>query len=60
MNQVETEAKELAFNVAGKEADGIFNNQKQSHFVPQQGQREESSRSHPLTSILDFGEIIRA
>lgn len=57
MNQVETEAKELAFNVEGQEADRIFNNQKQSYFVPQHGQREEGSRRHPLNSILDFGAI---
>ncbi|POO02125.1 Bicupin, oxalate decarboxylase/oxidase [Trema orientale] len=58
IKQLEREAKELAFNMPGREVEQIFNQQpKMSHFVPQdqsqQQQEEGRSRSHPLASILN-------
>lgn len=50
LNQVETVAKELEFNVAGEEMEQIFNQQKLSDFVPQQ----QSQQQPPLATILDF------
>lgn len=53
MNEVDREAKELAFNIEGKQADEIFKSQRESFFTegPKGGQRRSSERS-PLMSIL--------
>ncbi|KAJ4822089.1 hypothetical protein Tsubulata_041574, partial [Turnera subulata] len=56
MNEVEREAKELAFNVPGEQVEKIFKNQKESHFVagPRQRQGEKQGRGHPLETVLDL------
>ncbi|XP_038882302.1 vicilin Car i 2.0101 [Benincasa hispida] len=53
MNEVDREAKELAFNVEGKQAEEIFKSQKESFFTegPEGGRRRSMERS-PLMSIL--------
>ncbi|KAF8401727.1 hypothetical protein HHK36_012673 [Tetracentron sinense] len=55
MNQVEREAKELAFNIPGREIEQIFKNQGQSYFLPGPHQRQQREEGHgPLEAILDF------
>lgn len=54
IKQLEREAKELAFNMPGREVEQIFNKPKLSYFVPQESQEEESRQSHPLNSILNL------
>ncbi|XP_022979464.1 vicilin-like isoform X1 [Cucurbita maxima] len=53
MNELDREAKELAFNVEGKQADEIFRSQRESFFTegPEGGRRRSTERS-PLLSIL--------
>ncbi|MCL7042585.1 hypothetical protein MKW94_026608 [Papaver nudicaule] len=63
MNQISREAKELGFNVQAREVEEIFNNQKESFFLPgpqqqqqQKQQKGEEGMHHvPLSSIYDFG-----
>ncbi|KAF3457105.1 hypothetical protein FNV43_RR01762 [Rhamnella rubrinervis] len=60
MNQVEREAKEVAFNVEGEDMEQIFNKQKLSYFVPQQQSQQQGQRGRdqPLSSILDFADFL--
>lgn len=56
IKQLEREAKELAFNMPGREVEQIFNQPRLSFFVPQERSQEEEGhrRSHPLNSILNL------
>ncbi|KAI3875874.1 hypothetical protein MKW92_042048 [Papaver armeniacum] len=63
MNQISREAKELGFNVEATEVEEIFNNQKESFFLPgpqQQQQQQKQQKGEegvhhvPLSSIYDF------
>ncbi|PHU21852.1 hypothetical protein BC332_06959 [Capsicum chinense] len=58
-SDIETEAKELAFNMTTKEVEEIFQKQEESYFVPGPEQRERGEegrwvQEHHLSSILDF------
>ncbi|KAI3947011.1 hypothetical protein MKW98_003574 [Papaver atlanticum] len=53
MNQMSREAKELGFNVQAKEVEEIFNNQKESFFLPGP-QQQQQKHDVPLNSIYDF------
>ncbi|KAF3621969.1 hypothetical protein FXO38_26983 [Capsicum annuum] len=58
-SDIETEAKELAFNMPTKEVEEIFQKQEESYFVPGPEQRERGEegrwvQEHHLSSILDF------
>lgn len=59
MNEVDREAKELAFNVEGKQAEEIFKSQKESFFTegPEGGHRRSTERS-PLLSILKLAGYV--
>lgn len=59
MNEVDREAKELAFNVEGKQAEEIFKSQKESFFTegPEGGRRRSTERS-PLLSILKLAGYV--
>ncbi|XP_031737745.1 vicilin Car i 2.0101 [Cucumis sativus] len=53
MNEVDREAKELAFNVEGKQAEETFKSQKESFFTEgPEGGRGRSRERTPLLSIL--------
>lgn len=55
MNEVDREAKELTFNVEGKQAEETFKSQKESFFTegPEGGRRRSTETERtPLFSIL--------
>ncbi|XP_026450647.1 vicilin-like antimicrobial peptides 2-2 [Papaver somniferum] len=56
MNQMSREAKELGFNVQAKEVEEIFNNQKESFFLPGP-QQQQQKHDVPLNSIYDFAAV---
>ncbi|OVA05422.1 Cupin 1 [Macleaya cordata] len=45
LNQIEKEAKELAFNLPAREVEEIFNNQKETFFFPGPSHRQEQGRA---------------
>ncbi|KAL9161635.1 hypothetical protein ABFS82_07G034500 [Erythranthe guttata] len=51
-NEVQSEAKELAFRVPAREVEEIFRSQEQSYFMPGPGQKGKGQRH--VASILDF------
>ncbi|KAL7105293.1 hypothetical protein ACP275_07G035000 [Erythranthe tilingii] len=51
-NEVQSEAKELAFRVPAREVEEIFRSQEQSYFMPGPGQKGKGQRY--VASILDF------
>lgn len=60
INQLEREAKELAFNMPEEEIDQLFRkNPTESYFMPIDRQSDErrQGRNQLLTSILDFAAI---
>ncbi|XP_050219262.1 vicilin Jug r 2.0101 [Mercurialis annua] len=54
MKQIEREANELSFNAPAELIEKIFRNQKESHFVPQQSQRQQRGEERTFPSILEF------
>ncbi|KAF9622586.1 hypothetical protein IFM89_032485 [Coptis chinensis] len=53
LNQLEREAKELAFNMPAKEVEAIFNNQRQSVFLPGPNQRQQREEGRHGGLLLD-------
>lgn len=53
--QVESEAKELAFKIPAREVEEILGGQEQSYFLPGPGQQGQGRQQHSrVASILDF------